>query len=93
MVNTPNDRVLLECKLSDNLDQRVALRKQVPASVMVWAVVTATERSPLEINIRFNKFRHLLIKPKKPYVIFFKKKFQASFLHKNSYHVLLNQTN
>lgn len=46
-VNKQNDRVWLECKSKDNLDQRIAMRKQAPASVMVWAAVTATGRSPL----------------------------------------------
>lgn len=46
-VNKQNDRVWLKCKSNDNLDQRIALRKQAPASVMVWAAVTATGRSPL----------------------------------------------
>jgi transposase len=46
-VNKQNDRVWLEGKSNDNFDKRVALRKQAPASVMVWAAVTANGRSPL----------------------------------------------
>lgn len=46
-VNKQNDRVWLRGKSPDNLDQRVATRKQAPASVMVWAAVTEEGRSPL----------------------------------------------
>lgn len=46
-VNKQNDRVWLACKSTDNLEQRVAYRKQGPASVMVWAAVTAEGRTPL----------------------------------------------
>jgi len=46
-VNKQNDRVWLEHKSNDNLDTRVAMRKQSPAYVMVWAAVTADGRTPL----------------------------------------------
>ena len=46
-VNKQNDRVWLKGKSSDNFDNRVAMRKQSPACVMVWAAVTANGRSPL----------------------------------------------
>lgn len=46
-VNKQNDRVWLKGKSTDNLEQRLATRKQAPASVMVWAAVTAEGRSPL----------------------------------------------
>lgn len=46
-VNKQNDRVWLPGKSADNLDQRLAYRKQAPASVMVWAAVTAEGRTPL----------------------------------------------
>ena len=38
---------LINCLVSDNLDQRIGLRKHVDAFVMVWATVTATGSSPL----------------------------------------------
>lgn len=46
-VNKQNDRVWLQGKSNDNLDDRIAVRKQAPASVMVWAAVTSNGRSPL----------------------------------------------
>lgn len=46
-VNKQNDRVWLQGKSNENLDDRVAFRKQAPAYVMVWAAVTANGRSPL----------------------------------------------
>lgn len=46
-VNKQNDRVWLPGRSADNLEQRVATRKQAPAHVMVWAAVTAESRSPL----------------------------------------------
>lgn len=46
-VNKQNDRVWLQNKSNDNLQNRLAVRKQAPASVMVWAAVTANGRSPL----------------------------------------------
>lgn len=46
-VNKQNDRVWLPGRSNDNLEQRVATRKQAPAAVMVWAGVTAEGRTPL----------------------------------------------
>lgn len=46
-VNKQNDRVWLKGKSNENLDNRLALRKQGPASVMVWAAGTANGCSPL----------------------------------------------
>lgn len=45
--NKQNDRVWLQGKSEDNLNTRVATRKQGPASVMVWAAISANGRSPL----------------------------------------------
>lgn len=46
-LNKQNDRVWLRGRSIDNLGQRVVTRKQGPASVMVWAGVTAEGRTPL----------------------------------------------
>ena len=43
-VNVKNDRILLR---KDEVESRVVTRRQVAASVMVWAVVTETGRIPL----------------------------------------------
>ena len=46
-VNKQNDRVWLSDRSSINLDHLRAYRKQKPASVMVWAGITANGRTPL----------------------------------------------
>lgn len=56
-VNKQNDRIWLQQKSSENLDIRLATRRQAPAQLMVWAAVTATGRSPLVImepNVKIN---------------------------------------
>ena len=47
VVNHQNDRIWCKEISSSNKDQFDATRRQKPASVMVWAAVTATGRSPL----------------------------------------------
>lgn len=39
-----NDRIWLECKLKEVMNELISLRMQVPASVMVCAAVTTTAR-------------------------------------------------
>lgn len=46
-VNKQNDRVWLPGRSNDNLEQRIATRKQAPEHVMVWAAVSAENRSRL----------------------------------------------
>lgn len=66
-VNKQNDRVWLKGKSEDNLARRLATRKQGPASVMVWAAVTASGRSPLvfiDRGVKINQelYRDLVIR-------------------------------
>lgn len=46
-VNKQNDRVWLTERSYENLNSRLATRRQAPAQVMVWAAVTANFRGPL----------------------------------------------
>ena len=46
-VNKQNDRVYLPKRPAENLHLRLATRTQAPAIMMVWAVITADDRSPL----------------------------------------------
>lgn len=46
-VNKQNDRIYLPARSTENLNLRMATRKQAPPMVMVWAAVTADGRSPL----------------------------------------------
>lgn len=46
-LNKQNDRVYLTERSYENLSNRLVTRKQAPASVMVWAAVSADFRSPM----------------------------------------------
>ena len=58
-VNPKNDRVWTS---SSTTEERIVTRRQNPQSVMVWAVVTAAERSPLlfvPMGVKLNSERYV----------------------------------
>lgn len=66
VVNNQNDRIWLRNKGRENSHHLLEARAQVPASVMVWAAVTANGRDPLvflpqEVKMNVGVYRELVL--------------------------------